>query len=168
MCEAALSLFNQQSVIPSTTREDCDMLSEACELLRRVPCELVPAQLQHRQQIREDTGRGVQVQESVYYLRQLESDLCRDRQVVKLFQHTQEDTSLCDSVQASVDCRSQPPSVLCRNKGVTRTVKAAVKLSEQSIKKIENPIARLQTGNQPPRLMACQVTPLYRRAQFPS
>ena len=106
--EVALSLFNQQSWSPSTTREACDMLSEACELLRQVPCELVPAQLQHRQQIREDTGREVQVPESVDYLRQLESDLCRDRQVVKLYQLAQEDTSLCASVQASVDCRIQP------------------------------------------------------------
>ena len=32
--EAALSLFNQQSGSPPTTRETCYMLSEACELLR--------------------------------------------------------------------------------------------------------------------------------------
>ena len=43
--EAALSLFNQQLGSPPTTREACDMLSEACELLRRVPCELVSAHL---------------------------------------------------------------------------------------------------------------------------
>ena len=101
--EAALSLFNQQSGSPPTTREACDLLSEACELLRRVPCELVPAHLQHSLPTREDTGRGVQVPESVKYLRQLVSVLSRDRQVGKLFQQTQEDTSLCDLVLASVD-----------------------------------------------------------------
>ena len=117
-------------------REVCDILREACGLLRRVSCGLVPAHLQHRQQTREDTGRGVHVTEHVYYLRQLVSDLCRERRVVKLFQQTQEDTDLCDLVLASVDCRSQPPSILSRNKGVTRTAKAAVKFSEQPFKKI--------------------------------
>ena len=63
--EAALSLFNQQSGSPPTTREACDLLREAWELLRLVPCELVPAHLHHRQQTMEDTGRGVQVTESV-------------------------------------------------------------------------------------------------------
>ena len=109
--EAALSLFNQKSGSPPTTQEACDLLSEACEL--------VPAHLQHRQPTMEDTGRGVQVQESVDYLIQLESDLCRDIQVVKLFQQTRKDTSLCDLVLASVGCRSQPPLVLSKNKGVT-------------------------------------------------
>ena len=59
--EAAISLFNQQSGSPHTTLEACDLLREVCELLRRVPCELVPAHLQHRRQTREDTGQGVQV-----------------------------------------------------------------------------------------------------------
>ena len=35
LCEAALLLFNQQSWSP--IREFCDLLREACELLRRVP-----------------------------------------------------------------------------------------------------------------------------------
>ena len=109
-----------------------------------MPWELVPAHLQHRQQTREDTGRGVQVTESVDHLGQLGSDLGRERQVVKLFQQTHEDTSLSDSVLASVDFRSQPPSVLRRNNGVTRTAKAAVKFSEQSQKKLKKPIAQLQ------------------------
>ena len=98
----------------------------------------MPAHLQHRQHAMEDTGRGVQVAESVDYLRQLESDLCKDRQVVKLLQQTQEYTSLRDSVLASVDCRSQTLSVLSRNMLVTWTAKAAVKLSELSLK-IEKP-----------------------------
>ena len=110
--EAALSFFNKQSWSPSTTREACDLLREACELLRLVPCELVPAHLQHRGQTREDTGRGVEVTESVDYLRQLESDLWRDRHVVKFLQQTREYTSLYDSVLPAVDCRSQPKSVL--------------------------------------------------------
>ena len=66
--EAALSLLNQQSWSSPTTREACDLLREACELIRRVPCELVPAHLHHRQRTMEDTGRGVQVPESVDYL----------------------------------------------------------------------------------------------------
>ena len=146
--EAALSLLDQQSGSPPTTREVCDLLREACGLLRRVPCELVPAHLQHRQQTRVDTGRGVQVPESVDYHRQLGYDLCRDRQVVKLFQQTQEDTSLCDLVLASVDWLSHPHSGFSRNSGVTRTAKAAVEFLELSLK-IKKMIARLQTGNQP-------------------
>ena len=142
--EAALSLFNKQSGSPRTTWEACDLLSQACELLWRVPCELVPAHLQHRQQTREDTVHGVQVPESVNCLRQLGSDLCRERQVAKLFHQTQYDTSLRDSVLASVDYRSQHHSVLSRNNGVTRTAKAAVKFLEQSLKKLKKPIARLQ------------------------
>ena len=80
--EAALSLLNQQPWSPLTTREACDLLRKACEFLRRVPCELVRAHLQHRQRTSEDTGRGVQVQESVDYMKQLGSDLCRDIQYV--------------------------------------------------------------------------------------
>ena len=106
---------------PPTPRKACDLLREACELLRRVRCEFVPAHLQHLQQTMEDTGRGVQVPESVDYLRQLGSDLYTYRKVVKLFQQTQEDTSLCDSVLAPVDFRRHPHSVLSRNNGVTRT-----------------------------------------------
>ena len=124
--EAALSLFSQQSVRSSTTREDCDLLREACELLRRVPCELVPARLQHCQQTREDTVHGVQVPESVNCLRQLGSDLCRERQVAKLFHQTHADTSLRDSVLASADCWNQPASDLIRNNGVALASKAAV------------------------------------------
>ena len=98
----------------------------------------------------EDTGRGVQVPESVDYLRQLGSDLYRDRLVVKLFQQTQEDTNLRDSVLATVGRRSQPHSVLSRNNGVTRKAKAAVKFSEQPLKKLKNLIARLQRRTQAP------------------
>ena len=90
--EAALSLVNQQSGSPPTKRQACYMLSEACVLLRLVPCELVHAHMQHRQQTMEYTGRGVQVSESVDYFRHLVSDLSRDRQIVKLFQQTQEIT----------------------------------------------------------------------------
>ena len=75
--------------------------------------------------------------ESVEYLRQLDSDLRRYRQCMKLFKQTQEYTSLCDSVLESVDCRIQPISVLSRNRVIVRAAKAAVKLSKTIIKKID-------------------------------